>query len=261
VLAFRYIQVCQERQGLISGPLYGTPTLSGKQFRRTLSRDLRGMSANEPKTSAALKENTKKETEMSTRPMKEDETEGTVTDRESREYAQILEKSIDEGSVSAMVLYARDCYMNHRQNTEEVKRRVERLKYAKHGNDPAVFWWIGSLAAIIDDRETYDIIVDYWGDSIHPLFGYYVYRQVKYTDPLFRPPVAWMHSLELSAKLGAIPARIEIASLRWKNRGIIGYMSFLVISLWYRSVEKIIRFRNPKDKRLSRLSDKPVELD
>ena len=185
----------------------------------------------------------------------------TANESDQKDYIEILEREITAGSRSAMALYAKEGLANHIHDREEMRRRLSFLSLAENTGDRGVIWAIGLLAAAANVRRTYELIVKGWGEDIHPLFPYYVYLTAEQSNPDQRPATEWLDALQLSADLGAIPARIDLMAIRMRKKSIPGYCTYMVARCWFWVLEKAIRLRNPKDKRLPLAPGEQIEFD
>jgi len=175
-------------------------------------------------------------------------------------YREDIERRISEGSVSAMIQYGHDAIRNHAHNHSEIERRMILIQSGPHNFESKVIWTVGIMAAMVNDRHTYDQAILIWGNRIHPLFGYYAYAHAQRADLEKRIPENWIHAVELSARMGAIPARMELAILKYRGKGVLGSIPVSFAIIRFSVLERILRWRNPSDPRLVPMDADPILL-
>ena len=174
-----------------------------------------------------------------------------INEKLSDDEVHQLEIEIDSGSLDAMVCYAGDAVRYYSDDLSELNCRKKKLFNAntEGGHAPAL-QAIAILAAMTNDHNNWEVVMESFGDRAPPKLGYYAYQQIKKQRFGQDRLADWYHILELSAEKGFLLARRDIAEKRFKRFGVVGRVLFYIYKFWLTLVAVKFALKDSNDPRL-----------
>lgn len=161
-----------------------------------------------------------------------------------------IEIDIDSGSLEAMASYAGDATRYFSDDIDELNRRKRKLFAANHNGYAPILQCIAILAAMTDDHDTWELVIETFGEHVPPKLGYYTFQQLKKQRGTQERLGDWFYILEFSANKGFLLARRDVARDRLKRFGVSGLVPFYLYRFWLTLVAIRLVIKDSRDPRL-----------